>query len=314
MRHRLDIDGADIRLDGRPTKLIGLRCSNALISDAANDSLVDNLATFAAFGVNTVSVFVQGSRFGDVAGYLPYASLSEDHTARLRKIVDAADSQRMVVVVGCLYWGNSRAKEALGGWTQEDANRAVANTVAWISSHGYRNVIVDPDNEGMSPFDVGPMIDAGHAVDADCLIGYNDKAPPPDNADLYMHFSEKVDGTPWVESEGTPTNAPGRYWGEWSKEDGYYNYIRIGRYTDEMKANEIENSTRDIDRWNGYVKACTWLQCGPGEGVGGPFMTPGGLAEEGNAPDDPKILQPDAGIRWWLDWVHDRYGAWSPAD
>ena len=41
--------------------------------------------------------------------------------------IEAADEECMIVVVGCLYWSTSRAKEDLVGlWTQEDANRAVA--------------------------------------------------------------------------------------------------------------------------------------------------------------------------------------------
>ena len=44
-----------------------------------------------------------------------------------------------------------RAKEELQAvWTQDDANRAVANTAAWLRDRGLRNVIIDPDNEGMA--------------------------------------------------------------------------------------------------------------------------------------------------------------------
>ena len=39
-----------------------------------------------------------------------------------------------MVLVGCLYWSTSRAKEDLGHWTQVEANRAVAQTVEWLIS------------------------------------------------------------------------------------------------------------------------------------------------------------------------------------
>jgi len=42
--------------------------------------------------------------------------------------------------------------------------------------------------------------------------------PPPVNADLYIHLSPKVSGKPWLDTEATPTNAPGDYWGTYSKE------------------------------------------------------------------------------------------------
>lgn len=126
-----------------------------------------------------------------------------------------------------------------------------------------------------------------------------------------LHFSPRDGTRPYVESEGTPTNAPGAYWGRYSKEDGYYNYIRIGRYREAMKTNQIDHARRFIDEHNGYVFASTWLQCGPQEGVGGPFMKPGGLALNENIHKDVKTLQADAGIRWWLAWIQETYGPWQ---
>ena len=165
----------------------------------------------------------------------------------------------------------------------------------------------------MSPFNIEQMIDAGHGADSSCIIGFNEKSDPPGNADLCFHFGAKVQGKPWFQSEGTPHNPPtdGGYWGSWCKQDGYYNYIRIGRYTDEMKANEIENAAHDIDEFNGYMKASTWIQCGPLESVEGPFMSPGGRSEQANAPDDVREVQKDAGILWWLEWVRANYGPWE---
>lgn len=313
MNYQIRIDGDRILLNDQPVKIIGLRCSNALISDDTAQSLIDNMDTFASYGINTVSVFLMGSRFGDVKGYRPDASLDTVYASRLGHIIEAADERGMMVLVGCLYWGNSRAKEDLAHWTQTEANLSIANTVDWLKTHDYHNVIVDPDNEGMSPFASEQMIDAGHEADPNYVIGFNERTPPPDNADLCFHFGEKVAGKPWFQSEGTPHNTPteGGYWKHWSKEEGYYNYIRIGRYTDAMKTHEIAEARRDIDEFNGYMKASTWIQCGPGEGIGGPFMSPGGRSEEANAPDDVRMLAPDAGILWWLEWVRETYGAWE---
>ena len=313
MSNRVSIDGEHILLNDEPVKIIGLRCSNALIDDASAQLLIDNLDTFKSYGLNTVSVFLMGSRFGDVKGYRPDASLDPQYAGRLDTIIREADSRRMIVLIGCLYWGNSRAKEDLSHWTQSEVNLAVANTVTWLWDNGHRNVIVDPDNEGMSPFDVGQMIDAGHEADPESIIGFNERSEPPANADLTFHFGAKVPVKPWFQSEGTPHNTPteGGYWRHWCKEGGYYNYIRIGRYTEAMKTHEKEESRRDIDEYNGYMKASTWIQCGPGEGIGGPFMTPGGRSEESNAPEDVKALAPDAGVLWWLEWVQNTYGEWS---
>ena len=176
--------------------------------------MIKNLDTFKGYGVNTVSVYVMGSHFGDVKGYKPDASLDPVYAARLAKIIEAADERGMVVLVGCLYWGTSKAKEDLKNWTQEDANKAVANTVAWLSKNKYRNVFVDVDNEGMAhankKWDDGKMIDAGHAVDPTIMLANNCRGTPPANADLLIHYSPKDNRRPWIQTEGVPAGRRAR--------------------------------------------------------------------------------------------------------
>lgn len=299
VRHVLAVRGAELLLDGAPLKLIGLRCSAALISDATTQQLIDQLDTFRGYGVNSVSVYVMGSRFSDVKGYRPDASLDPVHAARLARIIEAADARGMVVLVGCLYWSTSRANEELGHWKQADANRAIANTVRWLAERNYRNVFVDPDNEGMATKATGwsfaELIDAGHAANPACVIAYNSRAaPPPANADLGIHHSPKIPGKPYVETEGTPTNAPGNYWGSYSKRDGYYNYLNVGVYSDAMKENQKARTIEFVERANGYLFASTWLQAAPPLG---PNQIPGGDGSEGNP-----------GVRWWLEFVRERWG------
>jgi hypothetical protein len=319
----VSVEGDQILLNESPTKIIGLRCSNALISDATTDDLIANLDVYQSYGLNTVSVFFMGSRFGDVKGYRPDASLDPVYAARMGRIIEAADQREMIVLVGCLYWSTSRAKEDLGDWTQEDANRAVANTVQWLSDNDYRNVFVDVDNEGMAhdatDWSIASMIDAAHAIDPSIMIAYNDGGAPPENADLYIHHSPKVEGKPWLDSESTPKNAEGGYWGSFSKQthqasgDDYCNYSRIGRYTEEMKSNQFGQTMQGIDRYNGIMLASTWLQCSPKESVGGPFATPGGRSEISDVDAQIDELHEDAGILWWLEFVRDRYGDNSSA-
>lgn len=125
---RLSISGDRILINDRAVKILGLRCSNALRSDAATNDLIAALDLYRSYGVNTISVFLMGSRFGDVKGYLPDSSLNPVHLDRLERTLQAIDQRGMVTIVGCLYWSTSRAKEDLSAWTQRDANRAIANT------------------------------------------------------------------------------------------------------------------------------------------------------------------------------------------
>ena len=142
------VRGTQTTLNGRPFLVKGLRCSNAPLSDATADELIANLDVFAGYGVNTVSVYWMGNRFGDVKGYREDGSLDPLHAARFERIIEAADARAMVVLVGCLYWGNSRSKWE--SWTQAEANTAVYHSVDWLREHDYRNVFVDVDNEGMA--------------------------------------------------------------------------------------------------------------------------------------------------------------------
>lgn len=316
-QYSFGVRGDELLLNGQPFKVIGLRCSNALISDQTTQDLIDHLATFRSYGVNTVSVYFMGSRFGDVKGYLPNGSLSRVHAKRMSRIIEAADERGMVVLVGCLYWSTSRAKEDLDHWTQAEANKAVSNTVKWLSEHEYSNVFVDPDNEGMSPFSIEKMIDAAHAVDRRYAVAFNERSSPPENADLYVHHSPKVPGRPWIETEGSPPAAKGGYWGTYSKESHrknpeYYNYSRIGRCSADMKAGQRDLTNQAIDNHNGYVLASTWLQCAPTEGVDGPFHRPGGRSNMPDVDHDMDVLHRDAGILWWLEFIKETRGPWRP--
>lgn len=310
------VDGEKVFCNGQEFKIIGLRCSNALISDEETEELLDHLDTFRSYGINTISVFFMGSRFGDVKGYLPDATLDPVYTERMARIIEEADARGMIVLVGCLYWSTSKAKEDLAHWRQRDANQAIANTVRWLKENNFRNVFVDPDNEGMAAVETGwsiaEMIDAAHDVDPSYVIGYNLRSAPPENADLLLHHSPKDGKRPYIESEGTPSNAPGGYWGSFSKINGYYNYIRIGRYTEAMKENQIKTTREHIQNHAGYMLASTWLQCAPFEEIGGPFMNPGGKAENTDIDENVKAIQPDAGVLWWLEWVKENYGEWNP--
>jgi hypothetical protein len=267
-----------------------------------------------------------GSRFGDVKGYLPDGSLNPVYRDRMQRILRATEENDMLMIVGCLYWGTSRAKEELSQWTQQDANTAIANTAAWLGEHNFKHVILDPDNEGMAvrqmKWSVESMIAAAKAANPDLLVANNTKQNPP-NEDLNMHFGNKEEGKPWLDSESTPDNAPGGYWGRFSKEthqadSSYHNYSRIGRYTAEMKQNQIAKTENEMRQYNGNILASTWIQCGPAEGMNGPFADPGGSSNLGSEENenaawntDINALHPDAGILWWLESVQKTFGAWK---
>ncbi len=291
------IKGEKTYLNGKDFLVKGLRCSNALISDKTTGELIGNLDVFKGYGLNTVSVYFMGSRFGDVKGYNEDSTLNPIYSTRMSKIIEAADKRGMVVLVGCLYWGDSKAKWP--DWTQQQANTAVANAVKWLKQNNYRNIFVDVDNEGMSNrdkgFDIRQFVLAGKTADPNCMIATNYRGEPVAEADLAIHFSKKVEGKPYIESEGTPGPTPiGPYWKGYSKRTDLYNYYNIGEYSEQMKDQQKAKTIEHLNNGNGYMMSSTWLQC---VAPYGPNPRPGGDGSE----DDP-------GIKWWLEFVKETYG------
>lgn len=282
------VEGNRTYLNNKEFLCIGLRCSNALISEESSLGLIGSLDLYKSYGINTVSVFIMGSRFGDIKGYRADGSLDPVYSERLARIIEACDSRDMVVLIGCLYWGGSKAKWE--NWTQVEANSAIRNTISWLSDNDYRNVFVDPDNEAMARREQGinvrEMISVAKATDPSIIIGYNVKTPPPENADLGLHFAIRTTEKPYIESEGTPPE----YWGEYSKEKGLYEYINVGIYTKGKKTKQIKDTDDHLESGAGYMMASTWLQNVP------PNYHPGG----DGSPKNPGIL-------WWLEHIKANY-------
>ena len=272
---------------------IGLRCSNALLSDETTNALIDHLNEYKEYGVNTVSVYFMGSRYSNINGYNLDGTLKEDYKIRMGKIIEACDKRNMVVLVGILYWGaqmGSLANAYYENWQQIQVNEAMRNTIIWLKENNYRNVFIDPDNEGMAErgagFNIDEMICEGQKVDASYYIAYNGQGYPPPCADLSIHFGKKTQHMPYIETEGTPP----QYWGAYSKEEGLDHYINVGMYTEGKKEKQLKETKELLDQGHGYLFASTWLQNVP------PIYDIGG----DGSPCDP-------GIKWWLEFIKENY-------
>jgi hypothetical protein len=72
----------------------------------------------------------------------PDGNLRPAYMARLQGILDRADELGMVAIVGYFYFGqDQRLKD------EAAVRRAVLNATNWILDHGYRNVLVEVNNE-----------------------------------------------------------------------------------------------------------------------------------------------------------------------
>jgi hypothetical protein len=69
-------------------------------------------------------------------------SLRSDYAARLERILDEADQKRMAVILGVFYFGqDERLRD------EAAVVRALDATVSWVLARGYRNVLLEVDNE-----------------------------------------------------------------------------------------------------------------------------------------------------------------------
>lgn len=166
MTRRLTIDGRGFLLDGEPFDMWGIRLANALESDPVTASLIRVLDDYAAYGVNTFAVFLQGGSTGSANPFDADGSFSR-HTRRvecsdffkgrgdvdglcernqvmdrLARLIEEADARGMVVNVGVFY--QARINQLTDDAAVTEAARNVAR---WLAAKDYGNVFVDLVNE-----------------------------------------------------------------------------------------------------------------------------------------------------------------------
>jgi hypothetical protein len=131
-------------LGGKQIDLWGLRCGNALMSDAVTERHVRNFDNFIAHGINCVGVYVQGSNGGwpDAGagrnGFTPEGALKPEFARRLEWLVREADKRGMVVMVGVY---SPRKDTELKD--EAAVQRAVEETAKFLTERKLRNVFVD---------------------------------------------------------------------------------------------------------------------------------------------------------------------------
>lgn len=139
-----EIRGARPFLGGQEIQIWGLRCGNALMSQAVTERHVRNLDNMAAHGINCIGIYIQGSNGGwpdpDAGrnGYTPAGTLKPDFARRLEWLVREADRRGMVVMVGLF---SPRKDQELQG--EPAVRRACQETAMFLTRRRLKNVFVD---------------------------------------------------------------------------------------------------------------------------------------------------------------------------
>jgi hypothetical protein len=305
----LTVSGDRFLLDGKPFEPWGIRVASAARDAESTRHLIAQLDDYRRHGVNSFTVFYQGSS----GGYgNPFSadgtSVEPEVQARMIELIREAEARRMVVVVGIFY------QRAPFPFRDKDAVRRVVRTVA-ESLRPHRNVILNIANEQNSPrwqaaagvcdfrdpqviielcrlvreIDPARIVGGGgydHAKNE--IIGrsphvgvllFDTSGPTPDSGALYERFlAAGVREKPMINVET---------FGGWTR-----NYLPPGVFPDEVKAayrREVEAAARRPGL-SVFFHNNPWCQ-GPDQGLPRRYDLGGA-----GTPDDP-------GIRWYFERV-----------
>ena len=139
-------------LGGHEVDLWGLRCGNALHSEAITERHIRNLDNMAAHGINLIGVYIQGSNGGwpdaDAAlnGFTRDGKLKPVVARRLETLLREADQRGMVVMVGLF---TQRKDQEF--YDDAAIQRAIEEAARFLSERKLKNVFVDIIHEFSHP-------------------------------------------------------------------------------------------------------------------------------------------------------------------
>lgn len=126
-------------------------------ADRNTREFVDAMPQWKKHGLLAFTINLQGGSPEGYSGAQPWfnsaiepdGSLNTNYMQRLERILDKADELGFAVILGCFYFGqDQRLKDEVA------IIRALDNTVNWVFDHGYRNVLLEVDNEcNAKPYD-----------------------------------------------------------------------------------------------------------------------------------------------------------------
>jgi hypothetical protein len=147
----LEIDDEFFLLDGKQFDMWGVRVASASQKEEYINSLIENLDDYKSLGINTLSVFVQGSSGGYSDPFGPDGKTIEpEHLDRIKRISEACAKRDMVVVVGIFYQRTVRDPEITDLESEVEIRNAVKTITKELTQ--YKNIIINIANEQNSGY------------------------------------------------------------------------------------------------------------------------------------------------------------------
>ena len=294
-------------LGGERVELWGIRCGNALHSDTVTERHVRALDNMTAHGINLIGVYIQGSNGGwpdsgaGKNGFDRLGNLKGSTKRRLEWLVREADARGMVVMVGVC----SPRKDQ--DFADDDAIRnAVEQTAAFLVERRLRNVFVDVMHEyGHTRVDQDLFREPDGASKKARLTQWFDRVAPDIEVGVCPYVKGgTADHYPGMDVRMVQKHMPIPDSGfvvnvETQKKDSYEN---DGVFTPE----DAQYVIADCERYAAEPRAALMLHAAYIQGIGnysgtGPHPEMGGYGTSVS----------DRGVRFYYDWVRDRYGRWE---
>lgn len=147
----LSIRGNQFYVADQPFSMWGLRVASASQSNENTEKLLAALPDYKSYGVNSVSVYMQGSSGGYADPFRQGGkAIEEAHLNRLLRIVEACQEHEMVVIVGIFYQRTLASDSLCQLNSKKDIFRAVKTLTQALKP--YPNVIINIANEQNSFF------------------------------------------------------------------------------------------------------------------------------------------------------------------
>jgi len=142
----LKVEGEMFTFDGKPFDMWGVRVASASQSDDFTRQLINNLNDYKSMGINTISVFFQGSSGGFSDPFLENGkSIDTAHWQRMVQIIEACQQRDMVVVVGVFYQRAVGDPEIRNLQNESEIRNAVITVTERLKP--FSNVIINIANE-----------------------------------------------------------------------------------------------------------------------------------------------------------------------
>ena len=119
-------------------------------ADRNTDEFVQAMDEWSRHGLNAFTINLQGGSpvgYGNQKNWLNSAfyedgRLRPEFMGRLEKILNRAEELEMVVILGLFYFGQDQNLK-----DEESIRMGVKNVISWLFKEGYRNVIIEVNNE-----------------------------------------------------------------------------------------------------------------------------------------------------------------------